>query len=278
MEKYLNGYSLSILKMTDHELRLLVNDLLDKVPGARKEIEKTAGTSLENLPDWVMYGVINTLEQTETLHRQQEREDVIREEQQEFYIKLEQAKAVALRCSLNEAARIIADGNKENTERLEQVLNSINEGAKQLQSGDGYDSGGKSLPSSFIAYTDCRVKHRPTEEHPEGRPGPSQCIETRVHSDGVHYRCLVAFLAQNPQGFARIKYQIFHAELLKQGDCPRPYSRSILHRLPFRISWLLQKPDICPYTKGSEYVIKDGEFVEAPDTFKPPTIGEDTWK
>lgn len=272
--------------MVDHKVRLWLNDLFRTVTGAKEEFERIIGVSPDGLPTELLYGSIETLVDTEKSRRQEEREDEIRQEQQDLYAKIEQAKAEALRFSLNEVAMIIREGNSEDAQKLEQILISIDEGAKQVAAAD---SGGarKALPprygeyqpSPFIAYMDCKRKHPPTEEHSEGRPGPSQCIEARPYPDGMHYRCMVAFLSQNPEGYARIKYQIFHAELLRQGDCPKPYSRSILHRIPFRISWLLQRPDICPFANGSEYKLTpDGGFVEVTESYQPPTIGKDTWK
>jgi hypothetical protein len=128
-------------------------------------------------------------------------------------------------------------------------------GSQQLKLSDD-SSQPKYLPT-LISYMDCWRKHPTSEKFPAGRSGPSQCVSTVPKSDGIHYRCLVAFSSQNPKGFARVKYQIFHAELLRQGDCPKPLSRSITRRIP-GISWLLVRPDVCPLADGGEYVIKEG--------------------
>lgn len=108
-----------------------------------------------------------------------------------------------------------------------------------------------------IAYTDCIRYHDPTPENPSRRPGPQRCVMTWNESDGTHMQCLVAYSSQNPgdKGFARLKFQIFHEELLRQGDCPRPLSRSISRRIPV-ISFLFNKPEICPLADGSTHVIE----------------------
>ena len=92
-------------------------------------------------------------------------------------------------------------------------------------------------------------------------------MQTFAKEDGIHYRCIVAYAAQNPgdSGFARLNYQIFHAELLRQGNCPKPLSRSITRRIPV-VSWVFTKPDVCPLATGLEYVLeKDGKLHEVSD-------------
>ncbi|MEK6943538.1 MAG: hypothetical protein AABX00_05735 [Nanoarchaeota archaeon] len=113
----------------------------------------------------------------------------------------------------------------------------------------------KYFPPS-LSYTNCIRHHDPTSEHPKGEPGPERCVLTIPQEDGIHMRCLVAYASQNPgdQGFARLPYQVFHAELLRQGGCPRPLSRSISRRLPV-ISYLFTKPDICPLAGGEEMIV-----------------------
>ena len=110
-----------------------------------------------------------------------------------------------------------------------------------------------------LEYTDCIRHHDPTPDNPQRRPGPERCVMTWNEDGGVRRQCMVAYGAQNPgdKGFARLKFQIFHAELLRQGDCPRPLSRSITRRIP-DISWLFFKPEICPLADGKEHVISRG--------------------
>ena len=111
-----------------------------------------------------------------------------------------------------------------------------------------------------LSYTNCIRHHPPSKEFPAGRPGPGRCVLTIPQEDGIHMRCLVAYTSQNPgeQGFARLPYQIFHAELLRQGDCPRPLSRSVTRRIP-GMSWLFLKPEICPLACGEDIVIEYGK-------------------
>ena len=108
-----------------------------------------------------------------------------------------------------------------------------------------------------IAYTDCIRYHDPTPENPSRRPGPQRCVMTWNESDGTHMQCLVAYSSQNPgdKGFARLRFQIFHEELLRQGDCPRPLSRNVSRRIPI-ISFLFNKPEICPLADGEVHVIE----------------------
>ena len=226
--------------MTDHYSRLWLKDLFRLVPGAKDQFEEATGINPDEAPVSLLRGGIEVVVQNEELRRQHEREDKIRQEDREFQLRLEQAKAEALRYSLIEAARIIRDGNKEDMERLEKILLSINEGAKQLaaatnDSGKTAQSGGNYIPP-LTSYMNCWRRHYPTPEFPAGRPGPAQAVAAMPFPDGVHYRCMVAFASQSPDGFARMKYQIFHAELLRQGDCPRPLSRSITRRIPFASS------------------------------------------
>lgn len=253
--------------MTDHYSRLWLKDLFKAFsPKARREFERTTGISPEEDPPWwLLLGGLVTLDRNETARKQYEREDKIRRENYEFLTKLKQAEAEALRYSISEAANIIREGHKEDAEKLGKILASINEGCKQLQAGDGSGQSeqGKYLPA-LISYMDCWRKHPASEKFPAGRPGPSQCVSTMPESGGIHYRCLVAFSSQNPKGFARLKYQILHTELLRQGDCPKPYSRSITRRIP-GLSWLLVRPDICPLADGGEYALKNGEFVRVSD-------------
>jgi len=110
-----------------------------------------------------------------------------------------------------------------------------------------------------LEYTDCIRYHYPTRDNPQRRPGPARAVVTWNEDGGIRRQCMVAYAAQNPrdQGFARLKFQIFHAELLRQGDCPRPLSRSISRRIP-GISWLFFKPEICPLADGKEHVIERG--------------------
>lgn len=253
--------------MTEHISRLWLKDLFNSLsPEAKMEFERKTGITPDNAPPWLLKGGIEASIESETTDRQYEREDQIRRKQYEFQAKIEQAKAEALRISLNEAAGIIREGSQKDSERLEKILTTVQEGYKQLQLDDTStkSSEGKYLPT-LVSYMDCFRKHSATKEYSEGRAGPSQCVSTQPQPDGVHYRCLVAFASQSPTGFARLKYQIFHAELLRQGDCPKPYSRSITHRIPFKISWLFTKPDNCPFADGGEYVLKNGEFKRVSD-------------
>lgn len=241
--------------MVDHEARLWLNDLFENVPGAREDFKRVAGVDPEHAPTWMLYGGIHTIVETEIQRRREEREDTQRAEDQEFAAKMEQVRLEALRYSVSEIGRIIREGNAQNAAMLEQIVGAVQEGSKALQS----DSQGKKYLPMLISYTDCWRKHDSTENSPEGRPGPSQCIHSLPEEDGIHYRCLTAYSSQNPgdAGFARLRYQIFHAELLRQGDCPRPLSRSITRRIPV-ISWLLVKPDKCILADGGEYVLKAG--------------------
>jgi len=140
------------------------------------------------------------------------------------------------------------------TDRIEQIRKELKGyGQPSLQN----KSERVALP--VITFTDCIRHHFPSEKNSEVKPGPTRCVTTRPAEDGVHMHCLVAYYAQNPgdKGFARLPYQIFHAELLRQGDCPRPLSRSISRRIP-GLSWLFVKPDICPLADGKEHVIEYG--------------------
>ncbi len=244
--------------MTDHYSRLWLQDLFRLVPGAKREFEKNMGIDLDKAPSWLISGGINILIENEEMRRHQEREDEIRREDYEFQAKMEQAKAEALRVSLYEVANIIRESHQEDTERLEKLLTTIQEGYKSLPpSGDSNQlAQGKYLPT-HITYLNCWRKHSKTEDFPAGRPGPSQCIYTMHQTDGIHYRCLVAYASQHQEGFARLSYQIFHAELLRQGDCPKPLSRSITRRIP-GLSWLLVRPDICPLADGGDYILQPG--------------------
>lgn len=239
--------------MINHEYRLWMNDIFNTLPEAKKIFEEHLGISPENLPTWMLKGGIEAIVNAETSRREEEREDQIRGEEHEFQIKLEKAKLETLRYSLSEVARIIREGNEENAEKLRQLLTSISEGYRTLQTSPPQ----KMISSStLVSYADCWRRHDKTEEHPVGRPGPTQCVYTKPEEDGIHHRCLVAYAAQNPgdSGFARLKYQIFHAELLRQGDCPKPLSRSITRRIPV-VSWVLTKLDKCPLADGREYVL-----------------------
>jgi hypothetical protein len=246
-------------KMTDHYARLWLKDLFQLVPGAKDRFQETAGINPDEAPLSLLRSGIEVMVENEQLQRKHNREDIIREQEHEFQAKLEQAKAEALRYSISEAAKIIRDGNKEDAERLEKILLSINEGAKQLAASNASKGGGGSTQTqtgnyspSLISYMNCWRKHDPTPEHLEGRPGPSQCVQVTPYADGTHYRCMVAFAAQSPDAFARTGYQVFHAELLRQGDCPRPLSRNISRRIPI-VSWTLTNPDTCPLATGKEY-------------------------
>jgi hypothetical protein len=253
--------------MTDHELRLLLKDLFGDFSFEEKsEYERRTGINVDRAPPWLIYGGLKALLEEETLHRKYQREDTVRQENYDFQAKLERAKVEALGLFLNEAARIIRDGNKEDMKKLESILASVQESHKELQGDQGMiieSSERKQLP--VVSYTDCWRRHNPTESHPEGRPGPSQCIQSIPQEDGIHYRCMVAYASQKPSGFARLKYQIFHAELLRQGDCPRPLSRSISRRIPV-VSWLFTRPDVCPLATGNEYAMdKKGNLINVTD-------------
>lgn len=250
--------------MVDHKVRLMLKRLFNAVPGAKDEFERIVGMDLDKLPHWMVEGGIKTAVDTEKLHREEERDRKIREEQREFYARIEHAKAQALRYSLNEAAKIIRDGNKEDAQRLEQILTSVKEGYQMLESSkNSAQQEQKYLPLPHLDYSDCWRKHPANEDFPGGRPGPSQCIQTIPNHDGIHYRCLVAYVSHNPgdEGFARLEHQIFHAELLREGDCPKPLSRSITRRIP-GVSWVFVKKDKCPLADGGEYVLKKGGKLE----------------
>lgn len=244
--------------MTDFEAMLWLRDLFSLVPGAKDEFRRSTGINPDEAPHWLVIEGVRVAVANESARRQEEREDITRQEGYKALAQIEQAKAEALRFSLSEAARIVARGREEDSKRLESILNAVELGYKQLSSGQGTN------PPALISYTDCWRKHDPNEKNPEGRPGPAQCIQTTPKQDGVHYMCLVAFSSQSPTAFARLRYQIFHEELLRQGDCPRPYSRSITRRIPL-VSWLLNQPSICPLADGGEYVMKNGELSRVGD-------------
>lgn len=128
---------------------------------------------------------------------------------------------------------------------------------KQIESAEA--KARSCLQPPALSYTNCIRQHPPSKEEPAGRPGPERCVLNIPQEDGIHMRCLIAYVSQNPgdKGFARLPYQIFHAELLRQGNCPRPLSRSVTRRIP-GISWLFTKPDICPLASGEEVVIEYG--------------------
>lgn len=141
-------------------------------------------------------------------------------------------------------ARRIVDGE---VPRIKVALEAPWEGAKPARISP--------VPPE-LEYTDCIRYHDPTPDNPQRRPGPERCVVTWNEDGRIRRQCMVAYAAQNPgdQGFARLKFQIFHAELLRQGDCPRPLSRSITRRIP-GISWLFFKPEICPLADGKEHII-----------------------
>ncbi len=242
--------------MTDHEYRLWLCDIFNALPETKRIFEETVGINPDNLPIWMLKGGIESIVDKETSTRKEEKEKKIREEEREFQVKLEKAKLETLKYSLGEVARIIKECDEKNSDKLDVLVKSIHDGYKMLSEKEPVSVG-------LVSYADCWRKHPATEEFPAGRSGPSQCVYNKPEKDGVHYRCLIAYAAQTPgdKGFARLKYQIFHAQLLREGDCPRPLTRSITRRIP-GISWLLFKPDKCPLADGAEYVMKPGAALE----------------
>ncbi len=142
---------------------------------------------------------------------------------------------------------------------VRQIVNGEVPGFKSEPEQPRGDSSNTASALPRLEYTDCIRHHDPTPDNPQRRPGPERCVTTWSEEDGIHRQCIVAYGAQNAgdQGFARLKFQIFHAELLRQGDCPRPLSRSITRRIP-GISWLFFKPEICPLADGKEHVVPRG--------------------
>ena len=192
-----------------------------------------------------------------------EREDKVREGEHEFQTKLAQMQMQTLGMmlvnALTQSTQIMMQYGEQGIKRIEETLKSVGEKYSALQSTQ------KALPYSTqnplsLSYTNCIRYHSPTKEFPAGRPGPARTVLTYTDNEGIHMRCLTAYSSQNPddKGFARLPYQIFHAELLRQGDCPRPLSRSVTRRIP-GLSWLFLKPDICPLADGKEHVIEYGK-------------------
>jgi len=249
--------------MVDHEIRLWFKRLFESFPGARAAFESSLGINPDELPTWLQRGGIEAVVGEETLRRQHEREEAIRQKTQEFQYKLARAQAEALRYSLNEIAHIIREGNREDAQRLEAMISTIRQGYASLPVQGADATSQKMAEGHFlplhVTYMNCFRKHPKDDNNPDGRPGPAQCIYTLSKEEGLEVRCLVAYMAHNPgdKGFARLKYQIFHAPLLREGDCPRPLSRSISRRIP-GFSWLFTKPDICPLADGKDHIIEYG--------------------
>lgn len=247
--------------MKDHQLRLSLNDLFDLNPNLKGKI-KSMGINTTHTAPWLLYGAMTTLRDNEISRRKNEREDQIREEDRQFMVQIERARAETLHYSLNELGRIISDGNHEDAKRLEEIVKSIGEAnkeitvqienTKQLPYEDN-STASKHLPT-HVTYTNCSRKHSE-----EDRPGPSQCIYTIPQTDGLHMRCLIAYRAQNTgdKGFARLPFSIFHSKLLEEGDCPKPLSTDLDHQIPI-ISQLFYKKDICPLADGKEHIIEYG--------------------
>ncbi|NOZ81077.1 MAG: hypothetical protein GXP63_05375 [DPANN group archaeon] len=191
------------------------------------------------------------------IHEQKQADLEVEDYKHEKSMELEAARFKALDYTLTKFLGMLAENNQSQLKQIESKFNEISEQAKGIKLLPEHAS---TIPSEhddaseYVAlmptYSNCWRKHD------DGHAGPEHAILTMTAKDGLHMRCLVAYAAQNPgdKGFARLKYQIFHEELLRQGDCPRPYSRSISRRIP-GISWLLTKPGICPLADGKEHVI-----------------------
>ena len=213
------------------------------------------------------YGAVNAWLEITDREEDHAREDAREARQYEFMTRLEKARIEAFAQALQETSRIIREGHQEDTKRLEQVIARLIENQPPPYTGGGHVMNpfeGRYLPES-VTYMDCWRKHAPDEHFPEGRPGPARIVHVIPREEGIHYRCMIAMGSQKPEGFARLGYQIFHEELLRQGDCPRPYSRSITRRIPL-LSWLLVRPDVCPLADAGDYLLgKDGSFNRVSD-------------
>lgn len=213
--------------------------------------------------------VLEDYRQKTRLKLAQKRQDEIRGQEQEFRVRVarEQAQAFAeiIANALSQMSGAFLEHQGQMTKKIEELARSLetNYGGRQLPSVGGEPSH-QAAPRQFsppsLSYTNCIRYHDPTPEHPERRPGPARCVLTIPRDDGIHMRCIVAYVSQNQDdtGFARLPYQIFHAELLRQGDCPRPLSRSVSRRIP-GLSWLFARPDICPLADGDEHIMEYGE-------------------
>lgn len=162
---------------------------------------------------------------------------------------------------MQEVQGVVEKIRQGNTAQLQQIEANLMQKHSQLiqerKQLEGPERHEKSL-SPVISFTDCIRHHDPTDEFPQGRPGPTRCVATSAGKNGVSMRCLVAYYSHqtDDKGFARLPYQIFHETLLRQGNCPRPLSRSISRRIP-ALSWLFVKPEVCPLADGKEHVIED---------------------
>ncbi len=195
---------------------------------------------------------------------EESKDEEIRKQQQEFQLKLAEAQAKTfgsiISTALSQISQMFLNYQGRMTEQMEQIIHTLESKYRDYQPSltEGTKPKGQ-LPPPSLSYTNCIRYHDPTPENPVRRPGPGRCVLTTPQEDGIHMRCIVAYVSQNPddKGFARLPYQIFHAELLRQGDCPRPLSRSVTRRIP-GLSWLFVKPDVCPLADGGEHILEYG--------------------
>src|SRR3989344_715961 len=231
--------------------------------GINRDFEVHTGIVLSSLPD--LDSRLTAIREYIGIKRRQfesekEEEGIRRDQEFQFNLAKTQVHAlgVLLQEGLTRSAQMMADYGKDNLRLIEGILKSVEERYVALHSTQQ-----ALLPSQIpyslpapLSYTNCIRHHSPTQEFPAGRQGPERCVYTIPQEDGLHMRCLIAYTSQNPgdKGFARLPYQIFHAELLRQGNCPRPLSRSVTRRIP-GLSWLFVKPDVCPLASGEEIII-----------------------
>ncbi len=247
--------------MTDHRLRLWLQDLFRSVPGAKKEFERAKGIDPDKAPSWLLRGGIDTLIENETLHRQQDREDGIRKEgyqredekRIEDYqraVEIEERREVFMESLAEKVMYAQAELKKREFEayakieemkgdRLQEMLTQL---SQYLVGGvrESLEGLPKQMVETGIQFLEtAQAKNLlPAPPKPDdiveighathcigSANGPDNVVYQYAKADGHMYRrCIIAHAAHKR---SVLGLHFINSDLLKQGGCPLYYSKNL---------------------------------------------------